>query len=160
MLGFGPLAVYGAVYFARHGEVWHFAGFPAYGDGPFESIGVPTSVDLLVGFAAVCAAEVVVGVLLWRQRRIGLWLSLALLPLEVAYWIGFALPFGPLLGVARGCRHRCVVAVGCAIGHTAARGLGQPHVLCWSGDVEWATSGSLHGRTSGWAVCTGPVVGG
>jgi hypothetical protein len=28
-------------------------------------------------------------------------LALALLPLEAAFWIGFALPFGPLLGLAR-----------------------------------------------------------
>lgn len=31
-LGFGPLGVYGTVYFAKHGEVWHFMGFPTYGD--------------------------------------------------------------------------------------------------------------------------------
>ena len=40
-LGFGPLAVYGARFFAEHGTVWYFAGFPTYGDGPFESIGIP-----------------------------------------------------------------------------------------------------------------------
>ena len=33
-LGFGPLAVYGATFFAEHGTVWYFAGFPTYGDGP------------------------------------------------------------------------------------------------------------------------------
>ena len=100
-LGFGPLGVYGARYFAEHGEVWYFMGFPTYGDGPFEAVGVPTSVPLLAGFVGVCAAEVVAGVLLWNRRPAGLWLSLALLPFEVAYWIGFALPLGPLLGAAR-----------------------------------------------------------
>ena len=49
----------------------------------------------------MCAAEVVAGILLWKRRRAGLWLSLALLPLEAAYWIGFALPFGPLLGAGK-----------------------------------------------------------
>ncbi len=50
---------------------------------------------------AVCAAEVVVGALLWSDATIAPWLALALLPLELVFWIGFALPFGPLLGLAR-----------------------------------------------------------
>ena len=81
--------------------MWIFAGFPTYGDGPFETVGIPTSVPLLVAFALVCAAEVVVAVLLWRGRRAGTVLALVLLPVEFAFWIGFALPFGPLLAVVR-----------------------------------------------------------
>ena len=100
-LGFGLLGAYGARYFARHGEVWTFLGFPTYGHGPFERWGVHTSVALLLGFVAVCAAAVVVGVLLWRGAAIAPWLALALLPVEFVFWIGFALPFGPLLGLAR-----------------------------------------------------------
>jgi hypothetical protein len=49
----------------------------------------------------VCAVEFVVGWLLWRCRTAGTWLGLALLPLELAFWIGFALPFGPPLGILR-----------------------------------------------------------
>jgi hypothetical protein len=100
-LGFGLPAVYGAWYFARHEQVWTFLGFPTYGDGPFERWGVPTSVGLLLGFVAVCAAEVVVGVLLWRDAPLAPWLALALFPVELVFWIGFALPFGPVLGLAR-----------------------------------------------------------
>jgi hypothetical protein len=100
-LGFGLPAAYGAWYYAQYGEVWTFLGFPTYGDGPFERWGIPTSVALLLGFVAVCAVEVVVGVLLWRNSTSGLWLALALLPVELVFWIGFALPFGPLLGLAR-----------------------------------------------------------
>jgi hypothetical protein len=100
-LGFGPLAVFATAYLARHGDVWYFMGFPTYGDGPFEAIGVPTTAPLLAGFATVCTAEVILGILLWRRRRAAVWLSLALLPVEMAYWLGFALPFGPLLGAAR-----------------------------------------------------------
>ena len=99
-LGFG-LPVYGASYYARQDEVWTFLGFPTYGDGPFERWGFPTSVALLLGFVAVCAAEVVVGVLLWGGTTTAPWLALALLPAELAFWIGFALPLGPLLGLAR-----------------------------------------------------------
>jgi len=100
-LGFGLPGAYGAWYYARHGQIWTFLGFPTYGDGPFERWAIPTSTALLVGFVAVCAAEVVVGVLLWRDATTALWLALALLPVELVFWIGFALPFGPLLGLAR-----------------------------------------------------------
>lgn len=100
-LGFGAPAVYGAIYFARHGKVWTFMGFPTYGNWPFEAHGVPTSAPLIAGFAAVCALECALGVRLWQGRRSGRRLSMAMLPLEAAYWLGFALPVGIPLGVAR-----------------------------------------------------------
>lgn len=100
-LGFGLPGVFGAWHFARTGEVWTFLGFPSYGHGPFERIGIPTSVPLLLGFVLVCAAEAVVAVLLWRDVPHAAALSYALLPFELVYWIGFALPFGPPLGLAR-----------------------------------------------------------
>jgi hypothetical protein len=58
-LGFGLPGAYGAWYYARHGEVWTFLGFPTYGDGLFERWGLPTSVALLLGFVAVRTALVV-----------------------------------------------------------------------------------------------------
>ena len=42
-LGFGLPALFGTLHFAQTGEVWTFMGFPAYGGGPFEQIGLPTS---------------------------------------------------------------------------------------------------------------------
>jgi hypothetical protein len=100
-LGFGAPGAYGAVHLARHGEVWTFLGFPTYGKGPFESAGLPTTVPLQTAFVVVCAAEVVDGYLLWRGRPSGRRLSLALLPAELAFWTGFALPFGFALGLGR-----------------------------------------------------------
>ena len=100
-LGFGIPGVIGSVYFAQQHTVWTFLGFPTYGGGLFESVGLPTSILLLMGFLTVCAAEVVVGFLLWKGRVGGVGISLAILPVEFLYWIGFALPFGPVLGVAR-----------------------------------------------------------
>lgn len=111
-LGFGLPGAYGAWYYARHGEVWTFLGFPTYGGGPFERWGLPTSVGLLLGFAVVCAAEVVVGVLLWRGAVSAPGLALVLLPVEVVFWIGFALPVGPLLGLARTALVVAVLAAG------------------------------------------------
>jgi hypothetical protein len=100
-VGFGLPCAYGTWYFADRGEVWQFLGFPTYGGGPFDDVGLHTSVPLLVAFLLVCVAEFVAGWLLWRHRPAGTVLALALLPFEFAFWIGFALPFGPLLGLAR-----------------------------------------------------------
>jgi hypothetical protein len=100
-LGFGLPAVFGLRYFAQHDEVWTFMGFPTYGGGPFERWGISTSVPLLTAFIIVCVAELIVGAVLWSGRPIGSWLALGLLPFELAYWIGFALPFGLILGAIR-----------------------------------------------------------
>jgi hypothetical protein len=99
--GFGLPGVFGTAYFARHGEVWTFMGFPTYGHGPFEDAGVPTSTPLLLGFDAVCVAEVAIGALLWRHHRLGRRAALAVLAAELPFWIGFALPFGPAVGLVR-----------------------------------------------------------
>jgi len=42
-LGFGIPCVFAIRHFAQTGEVWTFMGFPTYGKGPFERIGVQTS---------------------------------------------------------------------------------------------------------------------
>jgi hypothetical protein len=100
-VGFGVFAVIGTVRFAEDGKVWKAMGFPAFGDGPFERTGVSTSIPLVVGFVAVCAAEVVAGAMLWSGKRSARSLAVALLPFEFAYWVGFALPYGLVLGFAR-----------------------------------------------------------
>jgi hypothetical protein len=114
-LGFGLPGIYGLWFFARHGYVWTFMGFPTYGAGPFVERGIETSVRLLAGFVAVCIAELVVGALLSTGRRIGSWLALALIPVEFMYWFGFALPLGPICGLAR------TALVGTALARVAQR---------------------------------------
>src|SRR5688500_974981 len=94
-LGFGIPAIAGAAHFARTGEVWMLLGFPTYGGGPFERMGLPTSVPLLIAFAIVCLAEVAVGVLLLLEVPHAATLAYVLLPVELVFWVGFALPFGP-----------------------------------------------------------------
>ena len=100
-LGFGLPCAYGIWYFADGGVVWTFLGFPTYGGRPFENVGIETTVTVLVSFLLVRAAELVAGFLLWRNKRSGGLLALSLLPLEFAFWIGFALPLGPVVGLAR-----------------------------------------------------------
>jgi len=100
-LCFGLPCVLGIWHFARHGQVWSFMGFPTYGGGPFTDIGIHTTLPLLVAFLLACAAELLAGRLLWNRLRSGAIFALALLPVEVAFWIGFALPAGPAAGLAR-----------------------------------------------------------
>lgn len=102
-LGFGIPGVIGAEHLSRTGGIWTFMGFPTYGPGEFGEWGIRTTVPLILGFVGVCAAEVAVGTLLWRRRtmRIGRVAALVLLPAEFVFWIGFRLPFGPVLGVIR-----------------------------------------------------------
>jgi hypothetical protein len=100
-LGFGLPCGYAIWYIADRGHVWTFLGFPTYGGGPFEDIGIQTTVPLLVLFLLVCVAELIAGWRLWHYRRAGAVLALALLPPELAFWIGFDLPAGPALGLAR-----------------------------------------------------------
>jgi hypothetical protein len=75
-------------------------GFKAYGGGPFERIGIRTTVGLLTAFLLVCTAQGVAGWLLWGGDKAGAILALALLPVAALFWWGFALPFGPLLALA------------------------------------------------------------
>ena len=100
-LGFGLPCAYAIWYVAREGQVWSLLSFPTYGAGPFTRMGIDTTVPLLTTLLVVCVAEVSVGWLLWQQPTAGTWIALALLPLELAFWIGFALPYGLLLGAAR-----------------------------------------------------------
>jgi hypothetical protein len=100
-LGFGLPGVYGIEHLARKGTIARILGFPAYGEGPFERVGIKTSVPLLSAFVGVCAAECLAGALLWRGRRSGAVLSLALLPVECVFWIGFALPIPPMFVAVR-----------------------------------------------------------
>jgi hypothetical protein len=100
-LGFGLPGVFGLRHFSQTGQVWTFLGFPTYGGGPFERIGIPTSIVLLTGFLVVCVAEIALGVMLMMDAPGTRIFSIALLPFEFLFWIGFALPFGPPLGVAR-----------------------------------------------------------
>lgn len=100
-VGFGLPCVWAIRYTAQNGQVWQFLGFPTYGDGPFEHVGIATTVPLLAGFLAVCVAEVVLSIAIAHRSPWAATASGALLPVEVAYWIGFALPLGFVLGALR-----------------------------------------------------------
>ncbi len=100
-LGFGLPCVLGIRHLRATGDVWTFMGFPTYGDGPFDRRGISTTTTLLVAFLAVCTLEVVAGVRVWGEHVDGAILALALLPVEAAFWWGFALPIPPIFAVVR-----------------------------------------------------------
>jgi hypothetical protein len=76
-------------------------GFPAYGGGQFESLGITTTIPLLCGFLLVCTLEGLAGWWLWRAHRRGAVLAMILVPVGAVFWWGFALPIPPLLAIAR-----------------------------------------------------------
>ena len=82
-------------------EIPTILGFPAYGGGPFERWGIKTTIPLLIGFLTVNVLEVVAGALLWNGNMSGAILGFALLPAGGIFWLGFALPFAPLMAIAR-----------------------------------------------------------
>ena len=76
-------------------------GFRAYGEGPFESVGIVTTVPLLAAFLLVCILEGVAGWLVWGGHQAGATLGLVLVPAEAIFWWGFALPFPPIFALVR-----------------------------------------------------------
>lgn len=76
-------------------------GFPAYGRGPFERIGIATTVPLVAAFLIVCSLEIAAGGLLWSTDKIGAVLALVLVPLGAVFWWGFALPIPPIFALVR-----------------------------------------------------------
>lgn len=94
-LGFGLPCIYGIWHMMNGKGIATFMGFPTYGLGPFEKIGVHTTIPLLFGFLFVCALECFAGWGLWNGDKGIALISMAIIPLELMFYIGFALPFGP-----------------------------------------------------------------
>ena len=100
-VGFGVFTIPAMLRVAAGKDIPYVMGFPAYGRGPFEDHGIPSTVPLLAGFLLVCVLEGVAGWLLWGGHTGGAILALAVLPFGAVYWWGFALPIPPLFAIAR-----------------------------------------------------------
>jgi hypothetical protein len=100
--GFGLPTVPVAIYLLRHDRLpWLLDLFPMYG-GPVDAwVGTVGYAVLILLFGCLALAETAVGVLLWRARPAGAVLSLALLPVEIAFWAAFGLPIPPVLAAVR-----------------------------------------------------------
>jgi hypothetical protein len=76
-------------------------GYPSYGGGGFERVGIATTVPLLVAFLVVLGLEIVVGWWLWQGSRTAAGFALALLVPSAVFWWGFDLPFPPIIAAIR-----------------------------------------------------------
>lgn len=94
-LGFGIPCIYGIWSMLKGNGIAYVMGFPSYGYGPFEKIGVHSTVPLLTGFLFVCVLECIAGWGVWSGDKGSAVLSMAIIPVEMLFYIGFALPFGP-----------------------------------------------------------------
>jgi hypothetical protein len=92
-LGFGGFAIPAIVSVSQGHGIFYTFGYPTYGNGPLEQIGVPTTAPLLAGFLAACVVQVIGGVLLLWPRPPGIVVSLVGMLLGATFWWGFSLPF-------------------------------------------------------------------
>lgn len=100
-VGFGAFCVPAIRNLLNGRDIPFVMGFPAYGHGPFERVGIPTTVPLLTGFLLVCILEGVAGWLLWSGHKSGAILAITLLPVGAIFWWGFALPLPPIFAAVR-----------------------------------------------------------
>jgi hypothetical protein len=101
-LGFGSPLPWVADHLLRERTLpTFFDMFPMYGGPLFARCSHSVFVVTLGAFMAVCAAELFAAYLLWCGHRLGAQITLALLPVEIAAWVAFALPIPPVVCVAR-----------------------------------------------------------
>ena len=100
-LGFGIFCLPAIGNLLTGRDIPYVFGFPAYGEGPFERVGIRTTVPLLAAFLLVGILEGLAGWLLWEGYRMGAILALVLVPVGAIFWWGFALPIPPLVALIR-----------------------------------------------------------
>jgi len=69
--------------------------------GPFEALGMDGLILAGIMFVGVSAFKILAASWLNSGRKAGAVLELILLGLSAVFWYGFALPFGPPLGIAQ-----------------------------------------------------------
>ena len=74
--------------------------------GPLEAIGVDGMVVAGLCFVTISALKLLAAYWVWNLRMDGAVLELILLGISIPFWYGFALPFGPIGGLAE-----CVLIV-------------------------------------------------
>lgn len=90
-VGFGAYDVPAIWHLARDHTVWTAHGNPTYGQGPFETHGLPSTVPLLLAFLCACLVLAFGGALL-LIRATGVELTLVGIVVCAPFWWGFDLP--------------------------------------------------------------------
>jgi hypothetical protein len=100
--GFGLFTIPVAIYLQQRGRLPSFFGlFDMYG-GPWSARLLDDAFVLrLIAFLGVTLIVAWAAWLVWKGSTTGAILSLALLPIEAVFWLGFALPIPWVLGAAR-----------------------------------------------------------
>jgi hypothetical protein len=100
--GFGLSTIPVAIYLHQRGRLPSFFGlFDMYG-GPWSARLLDDAFVLrLIAFLVAMLIVAWTAWLVWNGSKAGAVLSLALLPIEAVFWLGFALPIPWLLGAAR-----------------------------------------------------------
>ena len=75
-----------------------FAGNRALG-GPFEALGIDAMLVSGLVFVVLSGFRFLAAYWIWNLRMDGVVLELILLGLSFPFWYGFAVPFGPVLGL-------------------------------------------------------------
>jgi hypothetical protein len=100
--GVGIPAPFVASYFLRERMLPSFMDlFPMYGGGLFDHFSPEVFAVLLGLFTALSAIEAYAGWLLWNGEPLGAGMTLVLLPIEIVFWVGFAVPIPPVIAVVR-----------------------------------------------------------
>lgn len=100
--GFGLSTIPVALYLRRRGQLPEFFDLFEMFGGPWSArLAQRTFIMLLLTFLVVNVVTAWAAWLVWNGSKPGAVLSLALLPVEGVFWIGFALPIPWLLGALR-----------------------------------------------------------
>lgn len=90
-----------AIYVLRNGSLPVVFGIKMLA-GPFsQRLGLESAIVATVPWGVVNALEVLAGYWLWRSRKRGGVLALALFPAGMIFWIGYALPIMVVVGPLR-----------------------------------------------------------
>lgn len=87
------------LYITEHGELPRFFGIRSLSGPISEMYGVDAVLAAQVPYGALHLLGVVAGYLLWRSNRLGGILGVVVIALSSLFWIGFAVPYGPLIGI-------------------------------------------------------------
>jgi len=100
--GFGLSTIPVAIYLEQRGRLPSFFGLFDMYAGPWSArLADDAFVLRLIAFLVVMLVVAWAAWLVWNGSKAGAVLSLALLPIEAVFWLGFALPIPWVLGAAR-----------------------------------------------------------
>jgi hypothetical protein len=86
-------------YAVTHKSLPTIAGVIKALSGPFEALGMDAFIVAGLLFVAISALKFLAAYWLWNLRLDGAILQLILLGVSAIFWYGFAVPYGPLLGI-------------------------------------------------------------